>query len=74
MMKKEKTIIAKIPSTDAEAIKSNLLSLFQKKNLIGFYKYLDKFEEDKPDTWGKYKLDQITMMELYKAYGLGESA
>ena len=42
MLKKEKMIVAKIPSNDNEAINSSILSILQKKNRIGFYKYLDQ--------------------------------
>ena len=74
MMKKEKMIVAKIPSNDSEAIKSSLLSILQKKNLISFYKYLDTMVPEDQSTWKKHDLNKMTMAEVYKAYGLGDNA
>jgi RAB protein geranylgeranyltransferase component A len=41
MFSKEKDMIAKIPTNDMEALKSNLMSLFEKKRFLNFYKYID---------------------------------
>ena len=74
MLKKEKMIVAKIPANDSEAIKSSLLSILQKKNLINFYKYLDNMVPEDQSTWKKHDLNKMTMNEVYKAYGLQDNA
>jgi Rab GDP dissociation inhibitor len=74
MMSKEKMKIAKIPANDSEALKSSLLGLFEKKNIVSFYKYLDAVEVDKKDTWKGKDLDKMTAKELYKKYSLKDTA
>ena len=36
--------IDKIPANDGEAIKSGLIPLFEKKNVMNFYKYVENIE------------------------------
>lgn len=64
-------IVAKIPSNDMEALKSNLMGLFEKKRLINFYKYLDNVNLEDKSTWKDFDLDKAPMRELYKKYNLG---
>lgn len=51
MLKKEKMLVCKVPSNDMEALKSSLMSLFEKKRCMNFYKYLENLEFDNKSTW-----------------------
>ena len=51
MLKSAKLAIAKVPSNDMEALKSNLMGLFEKKRLINFYKYVENVDLEDPKTW-----------------------
>lgn len=51
MFKKEKLVISKVPANDMEALKSNLMGLFEKRRLITFYKYIENVELEDPKTW-----------------------
>lgn len=73
--KKEKMAVCKVPANDQEALKSSLMGLFEKKRVLGFYKYLDNVELDKKETWEKAnkKLPDLhtnNMAEVFKAYSL----
>jgi|TARA_B110000305_G_C19359292_1_gene598564 Rab GDP dissociation inhibitor len=51
------------------------MGLFEKKRVLGFYKYLDNVELDKKETWEKAnkKLPDLhtnNMAEVFKAYSL----
>ena len=46
MLKSAKMVIAKVPSNDVEALKSNLMGLFEKKRLMNFYKYCENVDPE----------------------------
>ena len=56
MLKSAKLAIAKVPSNDMEALKSNLMGLFEKKRLINFYKYVENVDMEDPKTWKEFDL------------------
>ena len=64
--------VCKVPATDMEALKSNLMGLFEKKRLVGFYNYIENVELDKPETWKDVDLKTMLMKDLYKKYKLGD--
>ena len=64
--------IAKIPGNEKEAIASSLLSLLQKKNLAQFYSFIGGVELDKKESWGKYNLDEMTMADVFKKWGIND--
>ena len=51
LLKKEKMAVCKVPSNDMEALKSNLMGLFEKKRLMNFYKYIENVELEDTKTW-----------------------
>ena len=57
-MKSAKFVISKVPSNDMEALKSNLMGLFEKKRLINFYKYVENVDLEDPKTWKDFDLDK----------------
>lgn len=49
--------IEKVPATDKEAIKSDLMGLFEKKRCKNFFQYIQKINLSDPKTWEKEKID-----------------
>ena len=64
--------IHKVPTNESEAIKSNLMGLFQKKKCRNFYQYMDKINCDEQGTWDGKNLANMTMKELYDSFGLDD--
>jgi Rab GDP dissociation inhibitor len=73
MFSKEKLGIYKVPSNSTEALQSSLLSMFQKKNIISFYSFLDKFNEEDKSTWGKFDIHTDSIRAVFKKFGLDEN-
>ena len=70
MLKSAKLAIAKVPSNDMEALKSNLMGLFEKKRCMNFYKYIEDIDFDDKKTWKDLDLDNLKMQDVYKKYKL----
>ena len=47
----EKMAVCKVPANDMEALKSKLMSLFEKKRVIGMYNYINSVDINDPKTW-----------------------
>lgn len=62
--------IHKVPATDADALKSPLMSFFEKRRCAKFLQYVCEYEDDKPATHGGLDLTKVTMEDLYKKYSL----
>jgi len=43
--------LGKVPCNDMEALKSNLMGMFEKKRVIGCYKYVHSVDVDDKKTW-----------------------
>ena len=56
--------IHKVPTNENEAIKSNLMGLFQKKKCRNFYMYLDRVNIEDPNTWDGHDLNNMKMKDL----------
>jgi len=67
--KKEKLAISKVPANDMEALKSNLMGMFEKKRVIGFYKYIENVDLEAKE-FKKLHPDQTTMQAVYKNFNL----
>ena len=70
MFSKAKNTIAKVPANDSEALKSNLMGIFEKRNCRNFYLYLDKIDDKNKATWGDKDLEKVPMDSIFKAHGL----
>ena len=70
MLKSAKLVIAKVPSNDMEALKSNLMSMFEKKRLMNFYKYIENVDMENPKTWKDLDLNNATMGDVFAKYKL----
>jgi len=62
--------IAKVPTTQVEAFKTQLISLFEKNRLRKFFEFLQKYKEDDPSTHQGLDLTKDTMETVYAKFGL----
>ena len=62
--------IEKVPGNNSEALKSGLMSFFEKKRCADFFTYVAKLEINDPKTWGKHDLNKINFAALAKSYDL----
>lgn len=62
--------IAKVPSTQTEAIKSPLMGLLEKRRLMAFIEFVGNYDEEVASTHKGYNLDKTTMTEIYTKFGL----
>jgi Rab GDP dissociation inhibitor len=61
MFSSDKTVISKVPSNEKEALKSNLMGLFEKKRMRNFFIFIDKFVKEDPKTWDKLDMNNATI-------------
>lgn len=64
--------VCKVPANDMEALKSNLMSLFEKKRLINLYKYIGQVNVEDPSTWNNMNINEQPMQDIFKHYNLDE--
>lgn len=50
--------VLKVPANETEAIKSSLMSLFEKRRVANLYKYVGKVDKNDKKTWGKIDLEK----------------
>jgi len=62
--------IHKVPSTPEEALKSSLMGLFEKRRFRAFLVYVDQYVVEDPKTHADRDLNKMTMVDLYKDFGL----
>jgi len=43
--------VCKVPADDMEALKSNLMGLFEKKRVVNLYKYINLVDLNDATTW-----------------------
>lgn len=72
MLKSAKFVVSKVPANDMEALKSNLMGLFEKKRLINFYKYVENVNLEDKSTWKDFDLDNAPIRDVFKKYKLEE--
>ncbi|KAI5366226.1 Putative GDP dissociation inhibitor, FAD/NAD(P)-binding domain superfamily [Septoria linicola] len=65
-----KATVAKVPSSAAEALKSPLMGLFEKRRAKNFLQWVGEFDENNPSTHNGMNLSQTTMKQVYDKYGL----
>ncbi|EMF13922.1 secretory pathway gdp dissociation inhibitor [Sphaerulina musiva SO2202] len=68
-----KATVAKVPSSAAEALKSPLMGLFEKRRAKNFLQWVGEFDENNPSTHNGMNLSQTTMKQVYDKYGLEAS-
>lgn len=56
-----------------EALKSNLMGMFEKKRLINLYKFIENVNTDDQSTWKGMDLNVQPMQDVFKHYNLDEN-
>ena len=56
-----------------EALKSSLLGMFEKKRIIGMYKFINDCVLDNPMTWDGFDINEQPMKDLFEKFGLEEN-
>jgi len=64
--------VYKIPSTSAEALKSPLLGLLEKRRVGKFLEFVGDYDEADPKTWKGYDLKKMSTEAIFKEYGLSK--
>ncbi|NXE29161.1 GDIB inhibitor, partial [Ardeotis kori] len=64
--------IYKVPSTEAEALASSLMGLFEKRRFRKFLVYVANFDENDPRTFEGVDPKKTTMRDVYKKFDLGQ--
>jgi len=73
MFSSAKTAVCKVPANDMEALKSGLLGLFEKKRVIGLYKFINGCNFEDKSTWNGMDLNKLPMKDVYAKYGVEEN-
>jgi len=65
--------VCKVPANDMEALKSNLMGMFEKKRLINLYKYVHRVDVNDPSSWNNIDIMEQPMADVFKFYNLEEN-
>ncbi|KAG7454633.1 hypothetical protein MATL_G00261910 [Megalops atlanticus] len=68
----KKGSIYKVPSTETEALASNLMGLFEKRRFRKFLVFVANFDENDPTTMEGVDPKVTTMRDVYKKFDLGQ--
>ncbi|KAL7695215.1 rab-GDP dissociation inhibitor [Lotmaria passim] len=63
--------IAKVPSTEMEALSSSLMGFFEKRRLGKFLEFVSDYDEKDSRTYKGYNLRVMTTAQLFKEFGVG---
>jgi Rab GDP dissociation inhibitor len=69
LFSKEKGVIHKVPATASEALKSDLMGLFEKNRCKNFFQYIQDYEKDKKETQKGFGPDCL-FKDIIKKFGL----
>ncbi|XP_064156349.1 rab GDP dissociation inhibitor alpha-like [Anguilla rostrata] len=64
--------IYKVPSTETEALASNLMGMFEKRRFRKFLVFVANFDENDPKTFEGVDPKLTTMRDVYKKFDLGQ--
>merc|ERR1712000_358750 len=62
--------VAKVPDGPAEALRSPLMGIFEKRRAKKFLEWVGAFDESNPSTHNGLNLNKCTMKEVYDKFGL----
>ncbi|KAH7520455.1 guanosine nucleotide diphosphate dissociation inhibitor At5g09550 [Ziziphus jujuba] len=65
--------IHKVPATDVEALKSQLMGLFEKRRARKFFIYVQDYDENDPKSHEGMDLNKVTARDLISKYGLDDN-
>ena len=69
----EKMAVCKVPADDMEALKSNLMGLFEKKRVVKLYKFIQSVDVSDKSTWGGINIMNQPMSAVFEAYGVEQN-
>lgn len=55
-----------------EALKSSLMTLFEKKRVVGLYKFINNCKFDDNKTWEGLDINKVPMNDVFAKFGVGE--
>lgn len=62
--------ISKVPATDVEAVRSNLMGMFEKRRCKKFFEFIQDWEENDASTHKGFDLERDNMRAVYDKFGL----
>jgi len=62
--------VCKVPADDMEALKSNLMGLFEKKRVGTLYKYLAQLDFEDSNTWQGIDIKNQPMKDVFAKFGV----
>ncbi|PWN27317.1 rab GTPase activator [Jaminaea rosea] len=62
--------IAKVPATEMEAVRSQLMGLFEKRRAKKFFEFIQNWKDDDPATHQGQDLDSSPMTKIFDYFGL----
>ena len=65
-----KNAVCKVPSNDMEALKSSLMTLFEKKRVVGLYKFINDCKFDDSKTWQGLDIAKCPMSDVFTKFGI----
>ncbi|RCI09705.1 hypothetical protein L249_4094 [Ophiocordyceps polyrhachis-furcata BCC 54312] len=65
-----KATVAKVPSDAAEALKSSLMGIFEKRRMKSFIEWVGQFDVKDPATHKGLDMNECTMKDVYDKFGL----
>ncbi|OAA54811.1 secretory pathway GDP dissociation inhibitor [Niveomyces insectorum RCEF 264] len=65
-----KATVAKVPADAAEALRSPLMGIFEKRRMKTFIEWVGKFDEKDPTTHKGLNISTCTMKDVYDSFGL----
>lgn len=63
-------VIAKVPATEMEAVRSPLMGLFEKRRAKKFFEFVQNYKADDAATHQGMDINFTPMSEIYKYFGL----
>ncbi|XP_063718856.1 rab GDP dissociation inhibitor beta-like [Symsagittifera roscoffensis] len=64
--------ISKVPASETEALKSDLMGMFEKKKFAKFLSWVLEFQKEDPKTWKNFT-EQTTMQQVYDSFGVDKN-
>ncbi|CAG8626809.1 15041_t:CDS:10 [Racocetra fulgida] len=62
--------ISKVPASEGEALRSDLMGMFEKRRAKKFFEYMQNWREDDPSTHQGVDLNTEPMSKVYEKFGL----
>mmetsp|Transcript_34830 Transcript_34830/g.90978 ORF Transcript_34830/g.90978 Transcript_34830/m.90978 type:complete len:451 (-) Transcript_34830:67-1419(-) len=66
--------IHKVPASDVEALKSNLIGLMEKNRVKNFFQWVVKYDPEKADTWQGLDPRTSPMSAIVEKFGLSDTS